>query len=259
MEKTFTLRIDLESQRGIKEGLPKLLDLLKKYNLKVSFYLVMGGESNIFEILKHRKKMISSDERKIKIWTLKDKIRMILFPIDFVKANKKILKRILDEGHELGIHGWKHRAWTRGLDEINIEKHLSKSIKKYEKIFGEKPISFTSPGFNINEKVLGELKKQGIKFISDFQDNSPKYYGKIKNIPMTILGERKTPIIEYLISIGKKDDEILEIIKNKIKQNNLSSFYIHDLFEARFKRNLLKEIFKFVKKNKIKDKRVIDY
>jgi peptidoglycan/xylan/chitin deacetylase (PgdA/CDA1 family) len=259
MGKTFTLRVDLESQRGIKEGLPRLLDLLKKYNLKASFYLVMGGESNIFEILKHRKKMISSDERKIKIWTLKDKIRMILFPIDFVKANKKILKRILDEGHELGIHGWKHRAWTRGLNEINIEKHLSKSIKKYEKIFGKKPISFTSPGFNINEKVLEELEKKGIQFISDFQYGSPKYYGKMKNIPMTILGERKTPIIENLVSRGKKDDEILEIIKDEIKHNNLSSFYIHDLFEARFKRNLLKEIFKFVKNNKIKNRRIIDY
>lgn len=259
MEKTFTLRVDLESYRGIKEGLPRLLDLLKKYNLKASFYLVMGGESNIFEILRHRKKLVSSDERKIRIWTLKDKIRMILFPIDFVKANKKILKRILDEGHELGIHGWKHRAWTRGLNEINIEKHLLKSIKKYENIFGEKPLSLAAPGFNTNEKVLKILEKNGIKFISDFQDESPRYYGEMKNIPMTILGEKKTPIIEYLISLGKKDDEILEIIKSKINSKKLSSFYIHDLFEARFKRNLLEEIFKFVKEDKIKNKRIIDY
>ena len=64
MKKTFTLRVDLESDKGIKEGLPKLLDLLKRYDLKASFYLVMGGESNIWEILKYRKKMASADERK---------------------------------------------------------------------------------------------------------------------------------------------------------------------------------------------------
>src|SRR3972149_3173759 len=131
MKKTFTLRVDLESDKGIKEGLPKLLDLLKRYDLKASFYLVMGGESNIWEILKYRKKMASADERKIKVWTLKEKARMALFPKDFVKSNKNILQRILEEGHELGLHGWKHREWTRGLERINIERTIDKAINRY--------------------------------------------------------------------------------------------------------------------------------
>jgi len=77
--KTFTLRIDLESDKGIKEGVPRLLDLLKKYNIKASFYISMGGESNIFEILKYRNNLKTSGERKIKVWSLKEKIRMAFF------------------------------------------------------------------------------------------------------------------------------------------------------------------------------------
>ena len=259
MEKTFTLRVDLESFKGIREGAPKLLDLLKKYNLKASFYLTIGGESNIFEILRYRGKLKSSGERKIKVWKLKDKLRMALFPNDFVKENIKILKRILDEGHELGLHGWKHREWTRGLEKINVEEKINKSIKKYEKLFDKNPVSFASPGFNVNDKVLKVLEKNNIKFISDFPGNKPKKYGKIKNIPITILGENKMPIIEYLVSIGKNDKEILEIIKNEIEKKELASFYIHGMFEARFKIKLLEEIFKFIKKSKIKSKRIIDY
>lgn len=257
--KTFTLRVDLESDKGIKYGLPKFLDLLKKYNLKASFYLVMGGESNIIEILKHRDKMTSSKERKIKIWTLKDKIRMAALPRDFVKNNIKILRKILEEGHELGIHGWKHREWTRGLKNIDIEKTVSKAIRKYEKFFGKKPISFAAPGFNTDDKVLQVLEKEGIRFISDFSGENTKKYGKIKNVPITICGRRKTPIIEYLVSEGKKDEEIIKIIQEEIKKRKIASFYIHGLFEARFKIRLLEEIFKFIKKNKIKNKRIIDY
>ncbi len=37
------------------------------------------------------------------------------------------------------------------------------------------------------------------------------------------------------------------------------SFYVHDLFEIRFKMKLLEEIFKFIKDKKIKNKRIIDY
>ncbi len=258
MVKTFTLRVDLESDKGIK-AVPKLLDLLRKYDLKASFYVVMGGESNLLEILRYRGKITSSDERKIKIWSLKDKIRMVFFPRDFVKSNFNILKRILKDGHELGIHGWKHREWTRGLDKIDIEKTINKAVNRYNKLLNQKPISFAAPGFNTNQKVLEILEKRGIRIVSDFESRHVRFYGKIKNIPITICGERRAPIIEYMVSNGKKDLEILEFLKKDIKKKEIASFYIHGLFEARFKLNLLEDLFKFIKREKIKNKRIIDY
>jgi peptidoglycan/xylan/chitin deacetylase (PgdA/CDA1 family) len=258
MKKTFTLRVDLESDKGIK-AIPKLMDLLKKYDIKASFYVVMGGESGIINLLRFRKTLDSSDERKIKVWSLKQKLRVAFFPRDFVTSNLSILRKILNEGHEIGIHGWKHREWTRGLEKIDVEKTINKAIKKYIKLFGKKPISFASPGFNINEKVLAILEKKEIKFISDFEGSSVKKYRKIKNVPITICGKNRTPIIEYLVSKNIGDEEIIKILKKRIKENSLASFYIHGLFEARFKLGILEEIFRFIKKNKIKNKRIIDY
>jgi len=259
MEKTFTLRVDLESSKGIREGLPPLLDLLKKYEIKASFYLVMGGESNIFEILKYRGGMAHSSERKIKIWSFWEKLRMALFPKDFVTQNKEVLKRILEEGHELGIHGWKHRAWTRGLDKININEHIEKAIEKYKGLFGKNPISFAAPGFNTNMEIMISLIFSHIKFVSDLPGSESILNGGIINVPMTICGENRTPIIEYLVSLGNDDDEVLELMKLKILERDLSSFYIHGLYEARFKLDLLERIFKFIKEEGIKTKRIIDY
>lgn len=259
MRKTFTLRVDLESEKGIKLGLPKLLDLLKKYDIKASFYLTMGGESNIIEILKYRNALKSSGERSIRVWSTNDKIRMALFPKDFVKNNISILRRVIAEDHELGIHGWKHREWTRGLDKINIEEKITMAKNRYLHLFGTNPISFCSPGFNTNEKVLKALDDEGIKFISDFQDKKVRRYLNIKNVPMTILGENRTPIIEFLVGKGKGDQEILNTIKEMMGKEEICSFYIHDLYEARFKIPLLEEIFKYVKENKILNKRIIDY
>ncbi len=258
MPKTFTLRVDLESDKGIK-AVPKLLDLLKKYYIKASFYIPMGGESNILDLLRYRGRLKSAGERKIKVFSLLDKIRMILFPRDFVKSNKKILKRVLKEGHELGLHGWKHREWTRGLEKINIRKRIQMAKEKYIKLFGKNPTSFASPGFNTNNGVIAMLEKQGIRYVSDFEGKEPKYYGKIKNIPITILGENKMPFIEYWIGKRKTDKEILEIFKEDIKDKKLILFYIHGLFEARFKLGLLEEVFKFIKNKKLKNKRIIDY
>jgi len=258
-KKTFTLRVDLESDKGIQFGVPKLLNLLKKYNLKASFYIPMGGESNIFELLSNRIKIKSAGERNIKIFSLFEKLRMVFFPKDFVKSNLIILKKILEEGHELGIHGWKHREWTRGLEKIDVEKRILMAKIKYIKLFNKKPISFASPGFNINNKVIKSLEKLNFLFISDFQGKNITKIENLTNFPITITGENKTPIIEYLVGKRKKDVEILEYIQKESKKQEIFSFYIHGLFEARFKLNLLEEIFKFVKKEKFTNKRIIDY
>jgi len=256
---TFTLRIDLESDKGIK-AISKFLDLAKKYDIKASFYVTMGGEPNILDILKYRGKLKSAGERKIKIWSFKEKLRILLFPRDFVTRNKKILQRVIEEGHDLGIHGWKHRAWTRGLDKINIGKHLNLAIRKYYKIFRKKPKSFCAPTFNTNTKIVDLLEQRGIMVVSDFPGNNITTIQNtnVENIPITIKGENNEPIIEYLVSRGKKDDEILEYLKKEIKEKKLASMYIHGMYECIRKLQLIEEVFKYVKESKIQNKTIED-
>jgi len=255
--KNFTIRVDLESDKGIRYGLPNLLDLFKKNDIRASFYLTIGGESNIFEIAKSLGKMKSSGERKIKIWSSCEKIRMLLLPRDFVKKNKSILRRILYEGHELGLHGYKHRAWTRNLNNLNIEKEFDKMVEKYFFYFNQKPVSFSSPGFNINEKVINSLDKNKIKYISDF--DSFKKINNLINVPITIKGNNKMPFIEYWAGEGKSDDEILGIFKKEIENKNFVSFYIHGLFEGRYKIGLLNKMILELKKKGFKSKKIVEF
>jgi len=256
--KTFALRIDLESEKGISKGLPNLLNLLKEFGFKASFYLAMGGESNPLELIKYNGKLSSAGERTIRVFSTAEKIRMVILPKDFAVKNRIILKRILEEGHELGIHGWKHREWTRGLNRINVEKTVDKSVKKYTKIFGKQPESFTSPGFNTNQKVIEVLNKKNLRVISDFPGEKRfKINGtQIVNVPITICGKNKTPIIEYLVSEGLSDKEIYFYLTKKIKEKEFSSMYIHDLFECIEKINLLRMLFNFFKDEKINVKTI---
>lgn len=254
--RTFTLRVDVESQKGIKEGLPKILDLLKKHRLHASFYLTMGGESGFFDIIRYRKRL--PGERSIKVFSTPEKIRMLLFPKDFVGKNRRILERILSEGHELGIHGWKHRRWSRGLTEKIAEKDLDLAISRYKKLFNRIPRTFSAPAFNINKGIIRILDKKGFKVISDLDGKKPfKVKGtKIINVPITIKGKYNTPIIEYLVSKHKEDPDILEYLKKEINKKSFSSIYIHDLFECRLKISLLDKLLKFLKERNIKVKTI---
>lgn len=257
-QKHFMIRIDLESDKGISEGVPNLLKLFKKHNVKGNFYLVMGGESNIFEVLLlNRGKMTTAAERGIKIWSTKEKIRMLLFPRDFVRRNLPVLKQILEDGHELGLHGWKHREWTRNLEKVNLKKRFAQMLDKYSACFDEKlPKSWCSPGANVNSNVMHWLKTAGIKYTTDFDEM--KEYDGIMNYPITLRGENNTPFIENLVSKGKTDEEILNLFIEKIKKQNYVSFYIHGMFEARFKIDLLEKMILELKKRNFKSIKVGD-
>ncbi len=255
----FCLRVDLESQKGISKGLPKLLDVLAKHNIKASFYLVMGGESNIFEILMNRGNVPGASERRVKVFSFFEKVRMALFPMDFVKHNIKILRRIIDEGHELGVHGWKHRRWTRNLERIDIQKDVSTAVEKYVKLFGTKPKSFCSPAFRTNDSVITVLEKNGFEVISDYFGDLPsKVKGtNLVNVPVTIKGQMNTPIIENLVVRGYSDNEIFDYLKNKIKTKKLSVMYVHGLFECIEKIDLLEKLFIHLNKSKIQNKTLL--
>ena len=250
------MRIDLESQKGIKDGLPNLLKLFKKHGVKGSFYLTMGGESNVFEILRNRGKLKTAAERKIELWSKKDKIRMVLSPIDFTKKNRRLLKKVIDDGHELGLHGWKHREWTRNLENVDIKKRLRQMTDRYLEYFGRIPASWASPGFNVNKEVLKELERAKITHISDFDKKQD--IGKIKNVPIILCGKNRTPFIEYWDSEGKSDEEIFEIFKKELKGKSFASFYLHGMFEGRFKIDLLEKMIIYLSDHKFISKKIVD-
>ena len=252
----FVVRVDLESEKGISQGLPKLLDLFKKQKVKGSFYLTMGGESGIFDLLRYRGSLPTAGERKIKIFSIFEKLRIILFPRDFVKSNEKVIRRILLEGHELGIHGWKHRRWTRGFEKIDKTKDIDLAINRYKELFGREPKSFSAPGFRTGGEVISYLDTKGITHFSDLKKEEKS--GKLKNVPITLLGENNTPFIEYWVGEGKTDKEILEIFKKSIKGKKFVSFYLHGLFEGIQKISLLEKILIELKKRRGKSKRIID-
>jgi len=125
-------------------------------------------------------------------------------------------------------------------------------------MFKISPNSFCAPAFRTNKKVIEELNKTGFKIISDLEGTKP---AKIKNteltnVPITIKGKNNTPIIEYLVSIRKSDEEILEYLKKEIKNKEYSVMYIHDLYECIQKIELLDELFRWIKSEKIKTAKI---
>ncbi len=250
----FALRVDIDSRYGLIHGVPNILAILKDCGIKASFAVVMGGESGLADLLKYR-----GGERGLmggsKI-PLTDRMRMAILPVNFAEEQKQVLEIIMKEGHSLGVHGWRHRPWTRALDSIDAMQHVKLATDKYRQLFGKQPAHFVSPGFKVSLKVLEALDENGYEFASDLPGEKPfipqtegKKF-KCVQVPVTLKAEDTSPLTEYYAFQGIADDEIARKIADEVIQmendGKLSTMYVHDVFEGSLHPALLRKVLEAV-------------
>lgn len=87
--------------------------------------------------------------------------------------HRKILNRMIDEGHELANHTFNHRLNFSSLSNIEKEKEIIKCERIIEKATGIKPIGFRAPGWDINSQTIKILEKRNYWYDSSV---FPSYY-----------------------------------------------------------------------------------
>ena len=133
---------------GPKTGVPRILKMLKKQSVRASFF-IPGYTAELYPDL---------------------------------------IKRISDEGHEIGVHGYLHEK-VSDLDLVQEEVALVKTCDILEKITGTRPIGYRAPLWDVNQHTPEILVKNGIIYDSSLMDDDVPYTletpeGKLVEIPV---------------------------------------------------------------------------
>lgn len=120
-EKVVSLTFDVNWAE--KENLGSILEILNKYNIKGTFF-VMGG------------------------W------------INYSQENVDKLKSISEGGHEIGNHSYKHPSFTKITFE-KMKEELQKTDDTIEQYTGKKPTLFRFPSGDYNRDSLNKVRSLG--------------------------------------------------------------------------------------------------
>jgi peptidoglycan-N-acetylglucosamine deacetylase len=88
---------------------------------------------------------------------------------EYVAGNEEIVRRLVDEGHELGNHTWKHDDLTT-LSAAGVTKDLDRTDKAIEKVTGELPPTLRPPYGALNGTVRGATRHPIILWDVDTMD-----------------------------------------------------------------------------------------
>jgi undecaprenyl phosphate-alpha-L-ara4FN deformylase len=180
MAKLLGLRVDVDTHEGMRDGVPRLLDILGSTGVQASFYLAMGPDRSgmaIFNVLKpgFLRKMGRSGAASIYSWrTILSGTLLPARPVS--TAFPETARRIAAQGHEVGIHGWDHRSWQDRLlsyTDSRVAKEMDRARAAFFSIFDKDPITAAAPAWLTDDRALLHQDGFGMAHASDCRGREP--------------------------------------------------------------------------------------
>lgn len=121
-------------QYGSRVGVPRILEILRRYQVQASFYVPA--------------------------------VSAILYPEE--------QRQIVQEGHEIGIHGWIHELTSHLSYEVEREL-MYRSFEVLEKITGVPPVGLRTPSWDFSLSTLAIIKEVGLLYDSSLMADDDCY------------------------------------------------------------------------------------
>ena len=175
------LKIDVDTYWGMKNGVPSVLQTLKEFNLKGTFFLSIGPDNSgraALQLIRNPlflKKMMRTNAAALYGW--RTALYGTVLPAPMIALSfPKIVNQIIAEGHEVQFHAWDHRRWQDELfrkSEDWIRDWFAKGIAGFEKITENKPTAFGAPSWLIDDRVLEIIKEYKFDYVSCTRAKAP--------------------------------------------------------------------------------------
>lgn len=223
--RVISLKIDVDTYRGMEKGVPVLLEILRRYDVKATFFLSFGPDNsgkavwNIFRKKGFLSKMLRTGAPRM--YGMKTMLYGTLLPAPIIAAAMpQIVYSVRNEGHEIGVHAWDHRLWQDNLDKLSggrIKEEFENSFDAFRSILGTEPKATAAPAWFCNLKSLKIQDSLNLEYSSDTRGRLP-FYPRINGEEFkTLQIPTNQPCIEELIGL------------DLININNLVEYQISNL------------------------------
>jgi undecaprenyl phosphate-alpha-L-ara4FN deformylase len=174
------LKVDVDTLRGTREGVPRLAALFKKLGLDATFYFSVGPDHTGRAMRRVFRKGFAQKVARtsvLKHYGLKTLLYGVLLPgPDIGRSAGSVMRSVYDAGFEVGLHTYDHVRWqdyvadaTAAWTRIEFERGMN----AFERVFGFFPKSHAAAGWQINAHALELEREYGLRFASDTRGLTP--------------------------------------------------------------------------------------
>jgi len=153
-------------QRGHRVGVPRILDVLARHDVPSSFYI----------------------------------------PAVAVLMEPEQARRIVAEGHEIGMHGWVHA--NNSLLDLATERELMLRTREVlEKVSGQTIVGHRSPNFDMSQNTIALVAEMGLEYDSSMMADDTCY-------EILLDGDQPSGLVEVPVEWVRDDAVYLSYARN---------------------------------------------
>ena len=174
----IALKIDVDTYDGTRRGVPVLVELLRRYDARASFFFSLGPDHTGRAIRRvFRPGFVSKVSRTSVVanYGWKTLLYGTLWPgPDIGLKCADIMRETHRAGFETAIHCWDHTRWQDGVSKKGVEwvqRELLKARLRFVQIFSESPCGIGAPGWQITPNALAIQDELGFSYCSDTRGN----------------------------------------------------------------------------------------
>jgi undecaprenyl phosphate-alpha-L-ara4FN deformylase len=171
---TIVLKIDVDTYRGTREGVPNLVRILKQHQANATFLFSLGKDHTGWALRRaFRPGFFKKVSRTSVLEHYGPKTLMygVFLPApDIGKECVEEMRATKRAGFECGIHCWDHVVWqdnVRRRGEAWTQKQMLAAYERYNEIFGAPPKTYGAAGWQMNPHAFAQLDQFGMHYSSD--------------------------------------------------------------------------------------------
>jgi len=221
------LRIDVDTLRGTRTGVPSLIDLLACHDIRASFFFSVGPDNmgrHLWRLLRPAflVKMLRTRAASLYGWDIL--LRGTFWPGPVIGEKCPVpIRSAAIAGHEVGLHAWDHHRWQSAvgkMDAASVEAEIRKGFDLMTRILGSAPDCFAAPAWRATPEVLKALERFPFRFSSDCRGRSifrPLVDGRrLGHVQIPVTLPTYDELIGTTCSPETYNDHILEMIRPNV-------------------------------------------
>lgn len=229
------LRIDVDTMRGTRYGVPNLCKILADNRIRATFFFSVGPDNmgrHLWRLARPAflAKMLRSNAAGLYGWDILLRGAFWPGPVIGEKCGA-VIRAAASAGHEIGLHAWDHYKWQTQIERWDapaIQNELARAFEKLAEIAGFSPTCSAAPAWKCTDAVLLEKQKWPFAFNSDCRGYAvfaPRVAGQRlaqPQVPVTL------PTYDEVVGrYGVTSRSFFDYLLSRLQPGNLNVLAIH--------------------------------
>ena len=252
----LAIKIDVDTERGTRVGIPGLLDLLEVYKIPATFLFSLGPDNTgraIRRIFRPGFLKKVSRTSVLKVYGWRTLLNGIVLPGPHIgRLHGALMRQVKLKGHEVGIHCYDHIRWQDGLATMSmrtVREEVGRARKVFFDVFKEEAQTAGAAGWQANAHSLQAYDEAGFLYGSDCRGTSPFFPKMNDRVFRTLQIPTTLPTLDELL--GRPEYPFEKLVAHYVKllqPNKLNVLTIHTELEGMLYKDWFEDLLKACKK-----------